>query len=105
MESESSRDRRNLDNLNENTKRHGHRADLLIKESHNEFGFCEAGKDDHGSEGTKEKNESQLKEPKMLKDMLWSLYSSFPESKGFIVVGIIISGIKAKRNCIFFCLN
>ncbi|KAI7856326.1 hypothetical protein BDC45DRAFT_503668 [Circinella umbellata] len=85
MESESSRDRRNLDNLNENTKRHGHRADLLIKESHNEFGFCEAGKDDHDSEGTK---------LKMLKDMLWSLSSSFPESKGFIVVGIIISGLK-----------
>ena len=98
MESTSSSERRNFGCVGEDRKKHGHRADLLFKSNRSEFGCCEAGKEDNGNESAKEKFESNLKAPKMMKDMLQSLSSSFPLAKNLATVGYIISGIETKWN-------
>ncbi|KAI7855599.1 hypothetical protein BDC45DRAFT_534393 [Circinella umbellata] len=83
-----------FDNLPFDPKKHGHRADLLLKSTSSEFGCCEAEKKERGNKGTKEKFKSNFKAPKMVKAMLQSLSLSFPHAKSLVFVAYIISGLK-----------
>ncbi|KAI8148726.1 hypothetical protein BJV82DRAFT_589382 [Fennellomyces sp. T-0311] len=74
-------------------KSHGVRPDIRFVYDNNEIGCGEAGKVDGGEYGTKEMQESHLKCPRMLRDMLAELAKKHPDDlRQLRTFGIIMSG-------------
>ncbi|ORZ06429.1 hypothetical protein BCR42DRAFT_427127, partial [Absidia repens] len=82
-------------NSNNNRIRCGSKVDMLFKSGELELGCMEIGREQHVDVSIKELKDGYLKQPKVLKDMLFALSRKKPEvARSLCMVGLTLMGSK-----------